>query len=95
MSTQIPEPIRHVSGPAFPSIATLIAEDHAAEGGALWCCPLCGGLNAADDPLEPFAAEGWCQHDKCADRRAILRSLPWVNVTPEIGRQTRCITVQA
>lgn len=84
-----------MSGPAFPTIATLIAEDHAAAGGALWCCPLCGGLNASDDPEEPFASAGWCQHEKCADRRAIVRSLPWVACSPEIERWPRCITVQA
>lgn len=57
----------------MPTVAILTAEAHAAQGGALWCCPICGGLNAADGPLHGFATLGWCQHERCASRRDVIR----------------------
>ena len=68
----------------LPTAAILVAEEHAAAGGGLWCCPLCGGLNVADDPAQPFAGAGWCQHEPCADRRDLARAWLGVPVAPEI-----------
>lgn len=64
----------------LPTAAILTAEAHADHGGALWCCPICGGLNAADGALHGFATLGWCQHERCADRRDVARA--WLGVVP-------------
>jgi hypothetical protein len=50
----------------YPKLtAAILTAEQVAER---WCCPICGGLNAAV-PEHVFAYDGWCQHDACIQRR--------------------------